>query len=158
MKGVFMVDYKRILRLRAEGASQRGIAEALRCSRNTVAAVFASADDKLLGYKEVAPLDNGEIRHLLYPELESKPSAYAKPDFDYIHEELARTGVTLLLLWNEYANRSRESDGIPYQYSFFVSSTAGGHRRPRLRCASPESPARCVRWIGLGTRWSTLMI
>ena len=36
-----MVDYKQILRLRAEGVSQRGIADALGCSRNTVAAVFA---------------------------------------------------------------------------------------------------------------------
>ena len=30
-----MVDYKRILQLRAEGVSQRGIADALGCSRNT---------------------------------------------------------------------------------------------------------------------------
>ncbi len=38
-----MVDYKQILRLRAEGVSQRGIAEVLSCSRNTVASVFAAA-------------------------------------------------------------------------------------------------------------------
>jgi hypothetical protein len=38
-----MVDYKQILRLRAEGVSQRGIADVLGCSRNTVAAVFAAA-------------------------------------------------------------------------------------------------------------------
>ncbi|WP_163784073.1 helix-turn-helix domain-containing protein [Mycolicibacterium doricum] len=38
-----MVDYKQILRLRAEGVSQRGIADVLGCSRNTVASVFAAA-------------------------------------------------------------------------------------------------------------------
>jgi len=40
-----MVDYKQILRLRSEGVSQRGIAEVLGCSRNTVAAVFAVATE-----------------------------------------------------------------------------------------------------------------
>ena len=39
-----MVDYKQILRLRAEGVSQRGIADALGCSRNAIAAVFAAAN------------------------------------------------------------------------------------------------------------------
>ena len=40
----FMVDYKQILRLRAEGVSQRGIADVLGCSRNTVSAVFSAAN------------------------------------------------------------------------------------------------------------------
>ena len=38
-----MVDYKQILRLRAEGVSQRGIADVLGCSRNTVTAVLFRA-------------------------------------------------------------------------------------------------------------------
>lgn len=38
-----MVDYKQILRLRAEGVSQRGIADAPGCLRNTVAAMFVAA-------------------------------------------------------------------------------------------------------------------
>ena len=45
-----MVDYKQILRLRAEGVSQRGIADALGCSRNTIAAVFAAANAAGIGF------------------------------------------------------------------------------------------------------------
>jgi len=45
-----MVDYKQILRLRAEGVSQRGIADVLGCSRNTVAAVFAAATAAGVGF------------------------------------------------------------------------------------------------------------
>ena len=41
-----MVDYKKILLLYAGGVSQRGIADVLGCSRNTVAAVVAAADAK----------------------------------------------------------------------------------------------------------------
>jgi hypothetical protein len=41
------------------------------------------------------------------------------PDFERVHRELGRPNVTLLLLWNEYADRCRASGGVPYQYSFF---------------------------------------
>ena len=51
-----MVDYKRILQLRAEGVSQRGIADALGCSRNTVAGAFAAADSAGVGFGQVADL------------------------------------------------------------------------------------------------------
>ena len=63
-----MVDYKQILRLRAEGVSQRGIADVLGCSRNTVAAVFAAANTAGVGFGEVADLAADEVRHLLLPE------------------------------------------------------------------------------------------
>ena len=49
-----MVDYKQILRLSAEGVSQRGIAEAMGCSRNTVAAVFAAANAAGVGFEHVS--------------------------------------------------------------------------------------------------------
>jgi len=39
----------------------------------------------------------------------------AQPDFAYIHEELRRPGVTLLLLWVEYASENPEG----YRYSRF---------------------------------------
>jgi hypothetical protein len=63
-----------------------------------VAAVLAAAANEGLGYREVAALDNGEIRHLLFPELEEKVSGYTQPDFEWVHKELGRTGVTLFLL------------------------------------------------------------
>jgi hypothetical protein len=63
-----MVDYKRILRLRAEGVSQRGIADVMGCSRNTVSAVFTAAGTAGIGFEQVADLGAGEVRHLLLPE------------------------------------------------------------------------------------------
>ncbi|HZJ03936.1 MAG TPA: IS21 family transposase [Nocardioidaceae bacterium] len=114
-----MVDYKRILQLRAEGVSQRGIAEALGCSRNTVAAVFAAANTAGVGFGQVADLAADEVRKLLLPEPASPDSERAVPDFEQVHRELARPSVTLLLLWNEYVAKCRESGEVPYQYSFF---------------------------------------
>lgn len=114
-----MVDYKQILRLRAEGVSQRGIADVLGCSRNTVAAVFAAATTAGVGFGEVADLAAEEVRALLLPEPVRPGSGRAAPDFEYVHRELARPSVTLLLLWNEYVAKCRQSGQVPYQYSFF---------------------------------------
>ena len=114
-----MVDYKQILRLRAEGVSQRGIAEAMGCSRNTVAAVFAAANAAGVGFEQVADLGADEVRNMLLPEPAKPDSDRAAPDFVYVHRELGRPSVTLLVLWNEYVATCRSNGTVPYQYSFF---------------------------------------
>lgn len=114
-----MVDYKQILRLRAEGVSQRGIADVLGCSRNTVAAVSAAANAAGVGFEEVADLAADEVRHLLLPEPVKAVSDRVVSDFEHVHRELARPTVTLLLLWNEYVANCRAGGGVPYAYSFF---------------------------------------
>lgn len=101
-----MVDYKRILQLRAEGVSQRGIADALGCSRNTVAGAFTAADSAGVGF--------GQVAEPVRPD-----SGRAPPDFEYVHRELGRPSVTLLVLWNEYVAKCRSTGEVPYQYSFF---------------------------------------
>jgi transposase len=145
-----MVDYKQILRLRAEGVSQRGIADVLSCSRNTVAAVFAAANAAGIGFGEVADLAADEVRHLLLPEPVKADSDRVAPDFEHVHRELARSGVTLLLLWNEYVAACRAAGGVPYRYSLFneqyrrwVTSTGASMRVPRSPGESIE-----VDWAG----------
>lgn len=145
-----MVDYKQVLRLRAEGVSQRGIADALGCSRNTVAAVFAAANTAGVGFGQVADLAADEVRRLLLPEAVAPDSDRAAPDFGQVHRELARSSVTLLLLWNEYVAKCRESGQVPYQYSFFneqyrrwMKSTGASMRIQRSPGESIE-----VDWAG----------
>lgn len=114
-----MADYKQILRLRAEGVSQRGIADVLGCSRNTVAAVFTAATAAGVEYIDVVDVPAEEVRALLLPAPAAPGSDRAAPDFEHVHRELGRPSVTLLLLWNEYVARCRASGEVPYQYSFF---------------------------------------
>ena len=145
-----MVDYKQILRLRAEGVSQRGIADALGCSRNTVAAVFTAADSAGVGFGQVADLGADEVRTLLLPEPAKPDSDRAAPDFEYVHRELGRPSVTLLVLWNEYVANCRATGEVPYQYSFFneqyrrwVKATGASMRIQRNPGESVE-----VDWAG----------
>lgn len=145
-----MVDYKQILRLRAEGVSQRGIADVVGCSRNSVAAVFAAANQAGVGFGQVADLGADEVRRLLLPEPAKADSGRVTPDFEYVHRELGRASVTLLVLWNEYVAECRDSGGVPYRYSFFneqyrrwVKATGASMRIQRSPGESIE-----VDWAG----------
>lgn len=44
---------------------------------------------------------------------------YAEPDYNYIHKELAKPGVTLTLLWNEYCEKCYTNNEIPYMSTQF---------------------------------------
>ena len=46
-------------------------------------------------------------------------SRRAEPDYPYIHHELARSGVTLTLLWEEYCEKSQETGQKPYMNTQF---------------------------------------
>ena len=41
------------------------------------------------------------------------------PDYELVHRELAKSGVTLQLLWFEYCDKCRDSGEIPYQLTQF---------------------------------------
>ena len=88
-----------------------------------------------------------------------------------MHRELARPSVTLLLLWNEYVAGCRQSDLVPYRYSFFneqyrrwVKSTGAamriardpgesiGSTGPVIRCCSRTRSAVGPARAGFSSR------
>jgi len=44
---------------------------------------------------------------------------YYQPDYEYIHREMAKSGVTLSLLWMEYCEQCHASGSIPYKQTQF---------------------------------------
>ena len=95
-----MTKYHQILRLHSQGMSQRSIAQSCGCSRNTVAAVLLRASAANLTW----PLDvdtDADLERLLFPEKQQQVSLRRMPDFEKVSKELARSGVTLKLLWME---------------------------------------------------------
>ena len=70
-----MTDYREILRLCSLNYSQRSIAQTVGCSRNTVEKVMRTAREKGVQW----PLED-----------------------DVTNRELAKPGVTMALLWEEY--------------------------------------------------------
>ena len=113
------VDYKKVLQLDAAGVSQRGIADVVSCSRNTVAVVLAAATSRGVVYDDVAGMEPAAVRELLLGDREQVTDRVA-PDLEAVHREMARPNVTLQLLWGEYAVRVRDGGGIPYSYQRFT--------------------------------------
>ena len=104
-----MVNYKEILRLSAEGNSQRQIAAGSGNSRNTVIEVLESAKSHNVTWPLDGSVTNEQLEAILFPNRYASDNAYLTPDFAYIHKELAKPKVTLTLLWNEYRQKSRGS-------------------------------------------------
>src|SRR5215469_15960707 len=113
-----MTNYREILRLNSQGISNRNIAGSLNCSRNTINKVLERAKTAHLSW----PLSDDLTNHVLEQKLfgKKKPASKRKmPDFEYVHQEMARSGVTLSLLWNEYCENCRMEGTRPLMYSRF---------------------------------------
>lgn len=113
-----MTNYREILRLYSQGISQRGIASSCQCSRNTVAAVTKQAEEVGISWPFEEDITNGKLQALMFPE-KDLPTTRKVTDCEYIHKEMAKSGVTLSLLWDEYCQNCRLSNEIPLMYSQF---------------------------------------
>jgi len=113
-----MTNYREILRLHSRGISQRGIAASCQCSRNTVKRVLARAKETSIGWPLKDELTDGDLEKLLFTD-STVPASHRQPDLEYIHKEMAKSGVTLRLLWTEYCTGCRLSNEQPLMYSQF---------------------------------------
>lgn len=102
---------REVLRLKHEvGLSNRAIARACRVSNSTVGEYVKRAEQAKLVWPLPEELDEAELYRKLFPEREAtKLAERPQPDWEAVHRELARKGVTLKLLWQEY--REKHPDG-----------------------------------------------
>ena len=110
---------KMVLELRAQGLSARAIAAGQGISRNSIASVLDAADRLAIGWEDVADLPEHEVYELVFPDRSEHRSVYAQPDWDVMHKELARVGVTLKLLHSEYADQHSASGQPVMSYDRF---------------------------------------
>jgi transposase len=113
-----MTKYREILRLHSQGISNRVIAVSLACSRNTIRSVLGRAEELDIHW----PLPENMSDRTLEQTLFGKRLTNRKckiPDFEYVHRELAKNGVTLSLLWNEYCESCRVEGSRPLMYTQF---------------------------------------
>jgi len=115
------IKAKLVLRLRAEGFTGRQIA-AQGMSRTSVAAVIDAADREGIGWDDVADLEEAEVYARLFPGRGEHDSVHAQPDWDGVHRELARVGVTLKLLHGEYVDTCRAAGSTAMGYDRFCKT------------------------------------
>ncbi len=114
-----IVDYREMLRLEALGYSRARIAASVRSSHHTVKVVLDTAASKGVVWPLGEGIGNEELGQLLFPDKSHSIGGYAEPDYATIHKELAKPGVTMTLLWEEYRTRCYENSQTPYQSTQF---------------------------------------
>lgn len=95
--------------------SNRKIAKSCLIARSTVAEYLFRFQQAALSWPLPEEMDDTQFEQLLYPAPLRSRRDRPLPEYDYIHTELRKKGVTLSLLWQEY----KEQEPHGYQYSQF---------------------------------------
>ena len=109
-----------ILELLGRGLSARLVSKSLKVSRNTVSEIQTQFEASGKTWDEISNCNDEALYDLFYPEKFKRRHIYAPVDYDYVHKELMRTGVTEMLLWQEYCSTCREKGERPCSYLTFT--------------------------------------
>ena len=89
------------------GLTYNEVGRALKISKSVVGKYVSLARVAGVDCDVADGLDDAELESRLYRPAVPRASHQLAPDFGLIHQELKRPGVTLMLLWEEYANCRR---------------------------------------------------
>ena len=122
---------REVLRLKYEGGlGHRAIAQACGVGVGTVSEYAGRARSAGLSWPLPPELDDAGLEARLFQAPESVQGR-ARPDCARVHQELKRTGVTLLLLWTEY--REVYPDGYGYSQFCEIYRRWAKKVRPSMR-------------------------
>ena len=113
------IKVKLIMELHAAGVSRNTIADTRHMGRNSVSEVIRIAQQLGISADDVRVLSEEEAYQLFYPNKFQTESIYQAPDYDSVHEELSKTGVTLKTLWKEYCDKCKINDVLAMGYTRF---------------------------------------
>ncbi len=148
-----MRKIEEILRLKFEvGLTHRAIAQSCGVSTSTVSEYSTHAKAAGLSWPLPEGLTAEQLEARLFPEKGGYRRKIPQPDWQYVHKELKRKGVTLSLLWVEYRQEH------PKAMATASSATATGSgsssstppcarsTRPGRSCSSTTPGRRCPWW------------
>lgn len=146
-----MVDYREIIRLGSDpNYSQRQIEAAVHSSHHTIRDTLKKAKEMGLAWPLDESITNSDLKAMLFPEKHAPIGVYAEPDYLKMHNELARNGVNLRILHEEYCNRCYVEGRIPYQYSQFCEKYRRWARvtKATMRIKHKPGDVMEVDWAG----------
>lgn len=117
-----MPNYLEIIRLHELSFSMRKISQTVGSSRNTVSAVLKIAQEENLHYSELSQWDQGKIEDIFQTSKANenrRQTHFTLPNYEQLSKELAKPGVTMQLLWEEYVDECRQSGLVYYQLTQF---------------------------------------
>lgn len=105
-------------------------------SEYTVAEVLKEASVHTVSWPLPEGITEGNLREIPFPNKQNVTNRKI-PAREYLYKELARSGVTLSLLWNEYCETCRLNDDIPFMYSQFCRYYRKYARTTKATMSSP---------------------
>lgn len=113
MSRLSMRKISEIFRQRFElGHSYRDVARSLNISTSTVSDYLARARTAGISWPFPSDLTEEELYNKLFLPVDNAKSDRPQPDWDNVHRELKKKGMTLQLLWREY--RDEHPRGLGY--------------------------------------------
>lgn len=114
------INVKLIMELKASGLSQNVIAKTRHIAKASICNVLNIAKEKQIFYDDIKDKPDDEVYRLFYPDKFAVETMFKEPNYDYIHNELKRVGVTLKLLHQEYRDFCNKEGSIPVGYTKFT--------------------------------------
>lgn len=145
----FLATEKEILLCFLNGDSQRRIASSLKVSRNTVSRIVATYIAQKLETSDVSGLTSEALHEQLFPTEILAPQQVI-PDYEYVHRELLKDGVTVKQLWEEYVMDCKESGNLYFRYTQFCKKYRDYVDTHRLTMHIRHKPGEkvMVDWAG----------
>lgn len=110
------IKVKQILQLHEAGSGRNHIASVYHMAKDSVSDVIRIADQKGITFSQIKDMDEEDVYRLFYPDKYQSTSIYQQPDYEYIHKELEKVGVTLKTLWQEYRDECQKNHTVPMDY------------------------------------------
>ena len=142
-----MTNYREILRLKNMGFNNRQIADSSGATRQTVIAVLQRAAACELSYQDAETLSDRELAKLLFQQGANSKPMFMMADYEWVHRELVRPGVTLQLLWLEYCDKCI-SGGATHTSSQFKKYYRNMLLKRKQPCICRASPVNLWKWTG----------
>lgn len=144
-----MANYKEILRLHGLGINNTRIAASCGCARSTVIAALQRAESLGITWMSIQGLSEPEVSKKLYPHTAANRQ-YKMPDYEWVHREMQKSGVTLSLLWVEYCEQCRAAGELPYQSTQFNKYYADYVHKTKATMHLEHKPGETMQvdWAG----------
>ena len=148
------INAKLVIELLGKGMSGREIARTRHIAPQSVKKVKDAAEEKGVTWEDVERMDEREVYDLLFPEHVGEESACLQPDYDYVHKELQRDGVTLLILYAELRDRAAQEGLACKSYTTFTRGYADYVAAKRVTNHLEHKPGQVmeVDWNGTTMR------
>lgn len=116
------LEIKKNLELKKNNISQNEMAKIYHISKTSSMKILNKAKKLNVSYDEIKDKEDDYLFNLLFPDKNNNKIVYEEPDFELYQKELAKAGVTLKLLWQEYCDLCEIKDVISIGYNKFCKS------------------------------------